>query len=144
MIVETFLLEQWLHNKIRQEWQQNESYRSFTGKQALEQITRADVNNFHIFKLRETLAYAYQKSSFYRELFDQNGIEPGKIWGPNDWAKIPFTTPEALRESPHRLLPSVKWAEQSLSPHQVLPGSPRRFPIPKRMSRKWSNLWKWG
>ncbi len=98
------VLEQWLHDKIRQEWRQNEGYRRFAGKQVLEQITRADVNSFHIFKLRETLAYSYRNSSFYKELFDRNGIASEKIRNADDWAKIPFTTPEDLRESPHRLL----------------------------------------
>lgn len=96
------VLELWLHEKVRQEWQQSDGYR--TGKKTPERITRADIDSYHVFKLRETLAYACQKSSFYKELFDKHGITPETIQSIEDLAKLPFTTQDILRESPYRLL----------------------------------------
>ncbi len=100
----TIVLEQWLHDKIRQECQQNAIFSGYSGLQLQEKINRTEINKYHFYKLRESLKYAYNNSSFYRELYNQNGIEPDKIVSVDDWDKVPFTTPEALIENPGRLL----------------------------------------
>ena len=50
------------------------------------------------------LSYVYQKSSFYKELFNNNGIKPEDIRSLADLAKIPFTNPSDLAENPYRFV----------------------------------------
>jgi phenylacetate-CoA ligase len=102
--METIFLEQWLHTTIRQRVKKDPEYRQFIGKDSLEQLTRADVDNYHLFKLRETLSYVYKNSSFYKELFNNNGIKPEDIHSLADLAKIPFTNPSDLAQNPNRFV----------------------------------------
>ncbi len=102
--METIFLEQWLHNRIRQQVKEDPEYRQFLGKTSLEQVTRADVDNFHLFNLRKTLSYVYQNSSFYEELFRNSGITPEDITSLADLAKIPFTRPSDLAGNPYRFV----------------------------------------
>jgi len=102
--METIFLEQWLHNKIRQKVKEDPKYREFIGKDRLEQVTRADVDSYHLFKLREVLSYAYKNSTFYKELFNNNGIKPEDIRSLADLAKIPLTDPSDLAQNPNRFV----------------------------------------
>ncbi len=43
-------------------------------------------------RLQEAVDWAYQKTKYYRRLFDQAGVKPGDISTPDDLSKLPFTT----------------------------------------------------
>lgn len=43
-------------------------------------------------RLQEAVDWAYQKTKYYRHLFDQAGVKPGDISTPDDLSKLPFTT----------------------------------------------------
>ena len=43
-------------------------------------------------KLQKAIEWAYGKTKFYKELFDQAGIKPEDITSPDDLVKIPFTS----------------------------------------------------
>ncbi len=102
--METVFLESWLHSIIRQKITADTEYRQFIGKESLERVTRADVENYQLFQLRKTLSYVYEKSSFYKELFLSNGIRPEDVRSLADLARIPFTNPSDLAENPYRFV----------------------------------------
>ncbi len=43
-------------------------------------------------RLQEAVDWAYQRTKFYRRLFDQAGVKPENISTPDDLSKLPFTT----------------------------------------------------
>ena len=48
--------------------------------------------------LLQSVAHAYNNSPFYRNIFDKAGINPNDIKTVEDYAKIPFTTKQDLRD----------------------------------------------
>jgi len=100
--VETIFLEQWLHNIIRQKVKEAPEYRQFVGKESIDRVTRADIDRYHLFKLRKILTYAYEKSTFYRELFNNRGIKVDDISSLDDIANIPLTNPADIAQHPYQ------------------------------------------
>ncbi|TET16704.1 MAG: phenylacetate--CoA ligase family protein [Dehalococcoidia bacterium] len=100
--METIFLEQWLHNIIRQKVKEDPEYRQFVGKESIDQLTRADIDLYHLFKLRKIVSYAYQKSTFYRELFNRSGIKIDDIRSLDDIANIPLTNPIDIAQHPYQ------------------------------------------
>ncbi len=49
--------------------------------------------------LQQALNYAYQNSPFYRRVFDENNLKPEQIKTPADYARVPFTTKNDLRQA---------------------------------------------
>jgi len=99
--VETIFLEQWLHNIIRQKVKDDPEYRQFAGKESIDQVTRADIDRYQLFKLRKMLSYAGEKGTFYRELFKSSGIKVDDIRSLDDIANIPFTNPADIAQHPY-------------------------------------------
>jgi len=98
--LETTFLEQWLHNIIRQKVKVDPEYRQFVAKESIDQVTRADIDRYHLFKLKKILAYACQKSNFYRQLF--SGIKIDDIKSLDDLANIPLTNPIEIAQHPYQ------------------------------------------
>ena len=73
--MEPIFLEQWLHGLIKQKVREDTEYRQFSGKDSIDQVSRSDIDNYQLFKLKKTLSYVCEKSTFYRELFAANGID---------------------------------------------------------------------
>jgi phenylacetate-CoA ligase len=94
------IFEEWIHNRIRDTFNIDTEFRQFTGKKDLEEVTRQDIENFQFFRLRKTIDYASNKSTFYRDL----DTKIGEIRSSDDLSKIPFTDPEDLAQSPYKLL----------------------------------------
>ena len=65
---------------------------------AVECCSRDEMCGFQEKKLKETVAYAYEKIPFYRERFDAYGIHPGDIRTLADLPNLPFTTKSDLRD----------------------------------------------
>jgi phenylacetate-CoA ligase len=97
-------LEEWVHNKIRQEVKENAECQQYITEKDLKSITRKVIEDFQLFKLRKTLKHAYQESVFYQELFRKHGVNPSDVKSLADLPKIPFTTPANLAEVPYKLL----------------------------------------
>jgi phenylacetate-CoA ligase len=97
-------LEEWVHNKIRQEVKKNPECQQYIAEKDLKSITRKVIEDFQLFKLRRTLKHACQESMFYQELFRKHGINPSDVKSLADLPKIPFTTPANLAEVPYKLL----------------------------------------
>jgi phenylacetate-CoA ligase len=97
-------LEEWVHNKIRQEVKKNPEYQPYIAEKDLQSITRKVIEDFQLLKLRRTLKHACQESVFYQELFRKHGIDPSDVESLTDLPKIPFTTPANLAEVPYKIL----------------------------------------
>ncbi len=59
-------------------------------------ITNQIFEEFRLYKLKKTLQYVYDKSKFYRELFDRHNILPEDIQSIQDLKKIPLTSSQDL------------------------------------------------
>ena len=66
---------------------------------AAETMAREDLEQVQLERLQSTINRAYRNVKFYRNRFDELGIEPGDIRTREDLEKIPFTTKEDLREN---------------------------------------------
>jgi phenylacetate-CoA ligase len=103
--MEPIFLEHWLHEKITHRVREDSDYRQFIGKGSLDQeLTRSDVEDYQLYKLRKILSYAYEKSDFYKKRFKTHGIKPDEIQTLADLAKIPFTEPSDIAEHANRFL----------------------------------------
>ena len=97
-------LEEWLHEKIRQEAMTEPDLRDLLSGGIPERLTKSDVESYHLFKFRKLMSHVHENSSFYREMFDDDGIRPGDIGSLTDLAKIPFTDQADLSRNPNRFL----------------------------------------
>jgi phenylacetate-coenzyme A ligase PaaK-like adenylate-forming protein len=102
--VETIYLEQWLHNLIRKKLKEDMVFRAFMGKDHLERVTRADIDRYQLFKLRQTIAYVSEKSAFYRELLGRTGIKADDINSLSDLSRLPFTEPIDIAKQPYKFV----------------------------------------
>ena len=59
---------------------------------AVECCSREEMRGFQEKKLKETVAYAYEKIPFYRKRFDAYGVHPDDIRTLSDLPNLPFTT----------------------------------------------------
>lgn len=62
-------------------------------------MSRDEMRELQSQRLGEVIQRVYEKVPFYRQLFQQEGIEPGDIKGVEDLPKLPFTTKDALRDN---------------------------------------------
>jgi phenylacetate-CoA ligase len=65
----------------------------------IETMHREQLRELQDERLREQVAYVYQRSAFYRRKFGEVGLQPGDVTGVEDLHKLPFTTKDELRES---------------------------------------------
>jgi phenylacetate-coenzyme A ligase PaaK-like adenylate-forming protein len=103
-MAERISLQESLNKIITQRIKETPEYRKHIAKKSLDKITRGDLEDFQLFQLRNTLHYVYDKSLFYRELFNKKGIEPSEIQCLADLAKLPLTEPQELAENPLRFV----------------------------------------
>jgi phenylacetate-CoA ligase len=55
-------------------------------------------------RLQRMLAWAYQQTDYYRELFDRIGFDPGASWSFDDFRRIPLLTRDDIREHGERMV----------------------------------------
>jgi len=98
-------LETWFHNIIRNLLKHDGSFLSFSGRSdSRGDITERDLTAYRDFNLRRTVRYAYERSAFYRDMFDRNLLNPDDIDGVQDLARIPFTDQSDIARFPYRFL----------------------------------------
>jgi phenylacetate-CoA ligase len=59
----------------------------------------AELQKFQLRKLKETVAWAYERIPFYRRKLDEAGLKPSGIKSLDDLAKLPFTVKNDLRDN---------------------------------------------
>ena len=68
-----------------------------------EDISREE---YELLKLKETIAYAYENTLYYKELFDQLQVSPHDINERKDLAKLPTIDKKAVKENYSKLIAS--------------------------------------
>lgn len=58
-----------------------------------------ELKKFQLEKLKETLAWVYEKVPFYKKKFDEKGIKPDDIKALEDVSKLPVTVKNDLRDN---------------------------------------------
>ncbi|MEA1916774.1 MAG: hypothetical protein U9N42_04500 [Campylobacterota bacterium] len=61
--------------------------------------TNLNVDEYEILKLKETILYAYENTKYYKDLFDDNQINPYAIHTKRDLQGIPLLTKKLIREN---------------------------------------------
>ena len=64
-----------------------------------EKMPREELTQLQIERLQSTLNRVYRNVAFYKDSFDENKIDIGKIRSIGDMRQLPFTTKEDLRKS---------------------------------------------
>ena len=65
----------------------------------MEKISRSDLENLQLDRLKKIVGWAYEKSSFYKKSFDNANLKPEDIQTLADVKKIPFLTLEELNRN---------------------------------------------
>jgi phenylacetate-CoA ligase len=65
----------------------------------LETLPRPKLTELQNQRLREQVAYLYERVPFYKRALDENGLRPGEIRGVGDLHKLPFTQKKDLRDT---------------------------------------------
>lgn len=66
---------------------------------SFECMSLADLQKFQLKKLKETVAWAYERVPFYRRKLDELKIRPDDVQGLEDIARLPFTVKNDLRDN---------------------------------------------
>ncbi len=64
-----------------------------------ESMPREELEKLQFLRLKETLERVYQRVPYYRQIFQEKGVEPGDIKNVADVTLLPFTTKEDLRRN---------------------------------------------
>ncbi len=62
-------------------------------------MQRDELKNIQLERLRDTLKHCYHNNQFYKNRFDEAGLDPEKVRSLSDLEKFPFTSKEELREN---------------------------------------------
>jgi phenylacetate-CoA ligase len=65
----------------------------------LETMPAAEIQKFQLRKLKETVAWVYERVPFYRQKLDEKGIKPNSIKSLEDIARLSFTVKNDLRDN---------------------------------------------
>ena len=68
-------------------------------KPEIECASREEIRALQLEKLKETVAYAYERVPYYRQKLDEMGVAPSDIRTLEDVRKLPFTDKAVLRET---------------------------------------------
>ena len=71
----------------------------FLKKLAADKVTGVDkalFDRYRDYKFVTTVNYVYEKSRFYKKLYDENNVDLSQIKSEKDITRLPFTTPEDL------------------------------------------------
>jgi phenylacetate-CoA ligase len=64
-----------------------------------ETMSQDRMQAFQLDKLKETVAWVYERIPFYKKKFDELGIAPGDVQSLEDLGKLPFTVKTDLRDN---------------------------------------------
>ena len=99
--MEPIYIESWLHEIIRKKLREDGEFRQWMGKEQLPQVTRADIDRYHLFLFRKSLDYAAKKSVFYRNLLEKTGLRVEDIRSLADISRLPCTDPRDIAQNPY-------------------------------------------
>lgn len=91
-------LEEWIRSRIEQETGFS------SAPERAGEFTRQQLEDYQFSQLRKVIEYAYNKSTFYHNLFTREGIHPESLHSLDDLANFPFTRPSDLASNPYKFL----------------------------------------
>lgn len=97
-------LENGLFELCRKNISEDEKYKNQNKGIDISRIDKLVFEEYRLYRLKETVKYAYENSRFYKKLFDDNGIKPEDIQEISDLARLPFTNPRDLAAREYDLL----------------------------------------
>jgi phenylacetate-CoA ligase len=71
---------------------------------ASERLPRAQLEELQAERLRRILRHAYDHVPYYRALFQEHGLDPGRVRGPADLARLPILTKAIVRARRRELM----------------------------------------
>ena len=92
-----------------------------------EELSPAENRELQNAALARIVKHAYERSPFYRDRFDQAGVQPSDAFSPGDLAKVPMLTREEIRESLDRIRSRDYQPEQLL---KAATGGTTDTPVP--------------
>ena len=102
--MEPIYIEKWMHERIRRLAEIDPDFKHFMDGNDLILISRADIDRYHLYKLKQMLAYVQENSAYYRRLFNQTGVSVDQVDSLSDFAKLPFTNPSDFAENPYHFV----------------------------------------
>ena len=93
-------LEEWMRLKAQATCKSNKELKKKIGSHDLENMTRADFEEYQLFRFREQMKYVEENTTFYRDHFKKAGVRPEDIQTYDDLQKVPFTLPSDLAAEP--------------------------------------------
>lgn len=76
---------------------------------AAEIMPPKEMKNLQLKRLIEQVNYCWERSPFYREIWEKNDFHPSQIKTLEDIRRIPFTTKDAIRQDQEKYPPYGKW-----------------------------------
>lgn len=86
-------LEQWIHGKVRQEFERSREFRQALGREQLGEITRHELREYQLHRFRRQMAYVMENSYYYQKKFKDLNLRPEDIRTYDDLEKVPLTDP---------------------------------------------------
>lgn len=93
-------LEQWIHGKVRQEFERSREFRRALGREQLGEITRHELREYQLHRFRQQMAYVMENSYYYQKKFKELNLRPEDIRTYEDLEKVPLTDPADLAAEP--------------------------------------------
>lgn len=93
-------LEEWIRLKAQITCRSSKELKKKIGSHDLDNMSRADFEEYQLYQFREQMKYVEENSPFYREHFKKAGVRPEDIRTYADLEKVPFTLPSDLAAEP--------------------------------------------
>lgn len=81
-----------------------EVWNHYTSHIAHELMTEQELDQYNFSKRVEIVKYAYENTSFYKELYDKAGFHPSQLKTEMDWNRIPTIDKQMVRENFSQML----------------------------------------
>ncbi|MGQ9719430.1 MAG: phenylacetate--CoA ligase family protein [Nitrososphaerales archaeon] len=93
--------EDWVHQCIREKVKCDKAFQEFLNRKGTDEITKNDLERYKLYRLKEMVRYVYDRSLFYKKLFEEKRILPEEINSFEDFSRIPFTTAKDIVNNPY-------------------------------------------
>lgn len=97
-------LQEGLYDLCRLRIEKDEEFRAVAKNRNFDAVDDALFDEYKLYQLKKTVAWVKSRSSFYRRLYEKNGVGPEDINSLADIAKLPFTNPSDLAGTSYSFL----------------------------------------
>lgn len=94
-------LEQWGLVKIKNDIKNSKELKALFGQK---EPDREDIKQYKLIKFRELLSYVLENSPYYKDLYENTGIDPSMIRSYEDLGMLPLTEQDELANKPYHFL----------------------------------------